>query len=51
MSQERSVDIDTEIDFKLASAILAGGGLQPNLNSQRLSVRVMPHFHEEVRVA
>ena len=26
MSQERSVDIDTEIDFKLASVIFGGGG-------------------------
>ena len=52
MRQERSVEIYTEIEFKLAPAFFHGWLVTASkLKSQRLPVHVVPHFHEEVRVA
>lgn len=49
MSQDRSVDIDTELDFKFASVIL--GGIQLNLYYSRLTAFRRSYFRKEVRIA
>ena len=54
MSQERSVDIDTELDFKLAEQIFVYGGVQRTNSYKRISsfYRCVPtHISEEVCVA